>query len=231
MQGDEMNDPAGLLVALQHGDSFFPGGNVAFSWGLEMLRNDGLIGDEEDVAAFVGEQLRYRWARLDRPALAASHRAADDREWVVAVDELVEAMSLAQGSREGSQRAGGALLTVHEKLETPGAGSYRRLVRAGRAPGHLAVVQGLVWRGAGFDEPTATAVSAHTACVGLLGAALRLGLIGHIGCQRILSDLRDEIATLVATAPPALADMGAWTPETDVAAMRHETLDARLFVT
>jgi len=29
-----------VLVALQHGDSFFPGGAVSFSWGLEALRAD-----------------------------------------------------------------------------------------------------------------------------------------------------------------------------------------------
>ncbi len=226
-----MIDTAGLLAALQHGDSFFPSGSVAFSWGLETLGNDGLIVDDGDVAAFVGEQLRYRWARFDRPALAASHRAADDLDEVAAVDALVEAMSLAHDSRDGSRRAGGALLSVHGKLGTPGAGPYRRRVRDGHARGHLAVVQGLVWRGAGLDEPTASAVSAHGMCVGLLGAALRLGLIGHIGCQRALAELRDEIAALVAAAPPALDDMGASTPETDVAAMRHEIQPVRLFAT
>ncbi|MFQ5785821.1 MAG: urease accessory protein UreF [Alphaproteobacteria bacterium] len=226
-----MIEPAGALVALQHGDSFFPSGNVAFSGGIETLRNDGLIGDVDDVAAFICEQLRYRWARFDRPALAASHRMADDLDRVVEVDVSVEAMSLVCDSREGSRRAGAALLIVHEKLGTPWSESYYRLVRAGRAPGHQAVVQGLVWRGVGLDEPTASAVSAYAACVGLLSAALRLGLVGHVGCQRVLSDLRGEIVELVAAPAPPLEEMGTGTPETDVAAMRHEVQSARLFVT
>ncbi len=226
-----MIDPATVLLALQHGDSFFPSGAVAFSWGLESLRNDDLIDDVDDVAAFVGEQLRHRWAPFDRPALAASHRAGDDLDRVVEVDTLVEAMSLAHDFREGSRRAGAALLGVHGKLGTAGAGAYRGLVRDGRAPGHLAVIQGLVWRGAGLNEPTAAAVSAHAACVGLLSAALRLGLVGHVGCQRILTDLRVEVAVIVATPAPALEEMSTGVPETDVAAMRHETRTARLFVT
>lgn len=226
-----MNEPAGLLAALQHGDSFFPSGSVAFSWGLETLRDDRLVADEEDVAAFVTDQLRFRWACFDRPALAASHGSAGNLDEVAAVDGLVEAMSLARGWRDGSRRAGGALLSVHAKLDTPGAEPYRRLIRAGRVPGHLSVVQGLVWCGVGFDEPAASAVSAHASCVGLLSAALRLGLIGHVGCQRVISNLRDAIAGLVAAPPRPLEEMASCTPETDVAAMRHETQTARLFST
>jgi urease accessory protein len=226
-----MNQPAGLLAALQHGDSFFPSGSIAFSWGLETLRIDGLIAGEEDVAAFVNDQLRFRWACFDRPALAASHRSAADLDEVAAVDAMVEAMSLARDWRDGSRRAGASLLSVHAKLDTPGAEPYRRSIRAGHVPGHLSVVQGLVWCGTGFDEPAASTVSAHAACVGLLSAALRLGLIGHVGCQRVLSSLRDGIAGLVATPPLPLDEMTSCAPETDVAAMRHETQTARLFAT
>jgi urease accessory protein len=226
-----MIDGAGLLVALQHGDSFFPSGSLAFSWGLETLRNDGLVRDSANVERFVLDQLRHRWATLDRPAMTVAYRAASDLESVSRVDELVEAMSLARESREGSRRAGLALLSVHETLGTDGAAAYHEWVRAGRARGHLAVVHGLVWCGAGLDEAAASAVSAYSLCVGLLGAALRLGLIGHIDSQRILARLRNEITGLLAVQPPALEDVGVCTPEAEVAAMRHETQDARLFIT
>lgn len=230
-----MTGPTALLAALQHGDSFFPSGGVAFSWGLETLLNDGLVRDHAQVHGFVSDQLRHRWATLDRPALAASHRCAGDLagdlDGVVQVDELLEAMSLAREFREGSRRAGAALLGVHEKLGTGTAAAYQRLVRDGRAPGHLAVVQGLAWRGAGLGETDAAAVSAYTLCVGFLGAALRLGRIGHVESQRSLSVLREEIADILIGPAPALEDMAAYAPEADIAAMRHETQEVRLFVT
>ncbi len=113
-----MTGAASLLAVLQHGDSFFPSGSLAFSWGLETLRNDGLIQNAEDVEWFVMDQLRHRWATMDRPVLVAAHRAADDLESVVAVDLLVEAMSLAREARDGSRRAGAALLSVHHSLGT-----------------------------------------------------------------------------------------------------------------
>ena len=226
-----MTGAAGLLAVLQHGDSFFPSGSLAFSWGLETLRNDGLIQNAEDVEWFVVDQLRHRWATMDRPVLVAAHRAADDLESVVAIDRLVEAMSLAREARDGSRRAGAALLSVHQSLGTEGASAYQKWVKARRAWGHLAVVQGLVWHGAGLDEMAASAVSGHTLCVGLLGAALRLGVIGHIDSQRSLARLRNEIVEVLAAPAPALEDLGVCTPETDIAAMRHETEKTRLFIT
>ena len=226
-----MTDSADLLAALQHGDSFFPSGSLAFSWGLETLRNDGLLRGAEDVEWFVLDQLRHRWATFDRPVLVAAHRAADDPDSLARIDKLVEAMSLAREARDGSRRAGAALLSVHENLGTEGASAYHERVKGRRAWGHLAVVQGLVWRGAGLDETAASAISGHTLCVGLLGAALRLGLIGHIDSQRSLARLRNDIIDLLAAPAPALGDMGVYTPEAEVAGMRHETASTRLFIT
>ena len=93
-----------------------------------------------------------------------------------------------------------------------GAAEYRAAIRAGGALGHLPVVQGVVWRGAGMDEAAAQAASAHTFCVALLGAALRLGAIGHLQGQAILLGLRAAIADLIAAPVPPVEDMYACTP-------------------
>lgn len=226
--GPAMTEPGTLLASLQFGDSFFPGGGTAFSWGLETLAADGAVASAADLERLIAGQLTHRWASCDRPALAAAHAACGDLDAVLALDRRLEAMALARELREGSRRAGAALLAVHEKLGTPGAGAYRRLVRSRRAPGHLAVAQGLVWRGAGLAEPMASALAAHSLCVGLLGAAVRLGIAGPIEAQRILAALRPLVARLVAQ-PPPVGRISAFTPQAEVAAMRHETAATRLF--
>ncbi len=218
-----------LLAALRHGDSFFPSGAASFSWGLETLRAEGRVVSEADVHAFVVGQLRHRWATAERPALAAAHRARGDLDAVAAVDGEVEALALAREMREGSRRSGGALLQVHAALGTPGAADYRRRVASGAAFGHAPVVQGLVWGAAGLDEDGAAIVSAHGLSVALLGAALRLGLVGHVACQRILAQLHETIAPLLAEAPPPMRRCRAFTPAAEIAMMRHETGGARLF--
>ncbi len=224
-----MAEPARLLATLQHGDSFFPSGGVSFSWGLESLCAEGLVADETDVRRFVQGQLGHRWATCDRPALIAAHRAGRNLESVALVDAELEALALPQGLRVGSRRAGGALLNAHERLETRHAKEYRRMVKTGAAFGHLPVVQGLAWGAVGLAEEEAAAVSAHTLCVALLGAALRLGIIGHVGAQRILDDMRPEMTRLLSLPVPQAGGFSACTPAADIAVMRHETAEVRLF--
>lgn len=222
-------DAATLLAVLQHGDSFFPGGGTAFSWGLEALCADRQVTSAEGVREFLIGQLRHRWATCDRPFLVAAHRAAGDLEAVSALDRTLEAMTLPRELREGSLRAGGALLNIHERLGTAGAGDYRSRVRGGQAPGNLAVVQGLLFAAVGLDESAAAVVSAHTLSVNVVGAALRLSVISHVAAQSILSAARGVVAELLESPAGEIANASVYAPLTDAAAMRHERQSGRLF--
>jgi urease accessory protein len=221
-------DTQTLLASLQNADSFFPGGGIAFSWGLESLIADGEVHGVDGCFAFVEGQLAQRWAVCDRVALVAAYRAHALAQ-VARIDAELEAITLALELREGSRRAGASLLAVHERLGTPGAADYRAAIRAGHARGHLPAVQGFLWCAAGLSEASAQAASAHTFCVGLLGAALRLGAIGHIHAQDALIRLRPAITALIAQPVPALEEMYACTPAAEIAAMRHEVQSSRLF--
>ena len=222
-------DTAAVLAALQHGDSFFPGGAVSFSWGLEALRADERVSDAATLGRFIEGQLRLRWASSDRAALTAAYRAGDDQDGVAEIDRKVEVLSLAREQREGSRQAGAALLNAHDRLGTPGADAYRQRVIAGDAPGHLPVVQGLVWRGAGLTLDIATATAAHMLCVGFIGVAVRLGFVGAADGQRLLRDLRAVVVAVLEEPAPAPDEMHGFAPATDIAMMRHETQITRLF--
>jgi urease accessory protein len=224
-----MSDDATLLTALQYADSFFPSGGTAFSWGLEALCADRQVTSVDDVRRFLEGQLRQRWATCDRLFLVAAHRVSENLDAITALDHLLEAMTLPRELREGATRAGGALLGVHERLGTAGASEYRGRVRAGRAPGHLPVVQGLLLAGVGLDERIASTVSAHALSVSVVSAALRLSVITHVDAQRILTAVRGLLAELLAEPVLDVAQAAVYTPATDVAAMRHEGQTARLF--
>jgi urease accessory protein len=224
-----MIDPVDALAWLQHADSFFPSGAVSFSWGLESLAEEGTITDVSEVEAYVLSQLDGRWATIDRPATIAAYRSAADLDRVAMIDSLVDAQTLARELRDGSKRMGGALLALHRRLATPSAEAYARRVQGGTATGHIAVVQGLVWRGVGLSENAVDATSGHQLCTALLGAALRLGLIGHVDAQKILTASRSVRAAILATEPPDIEDMRTFTPEAEIATMRHETQRSRLF--
>lgn len=217
------------LLSLQHADSFFPSGGIALSAGLETLFDDKTVSDAAAVEAFLRGQLWDRWATFDRPALVAASRAASDIERLAELDLLMEAQTLAEESRAGSSRAGRALLGVHVKLGTPNAMQYQQLIIEGRAWGHNAVMQGLVWRGCGIAEPEIEIMSAHLFCVGIVGAALRLGAIGHIDGQRIISSMHSTLERILEEPPCDADQLSAFVPEQEIAVMRHETMAYRLF--
>ncbi len=222
-----MADASSLLLALQMGDSAFPSGGFGFSWGLETLKHDGLVHDGAGVTAFARAQLRWRWACADRPVLRAALAAKGDLDRLGALDREVEAMSLAAEQREGSRRLGRALVRSHVTMGTPGAAAFQAAQRAGRVLGHLPVAQGVVWGGAGLDVTGAEAVSAFAVAAGIGQAAVRLALVGPVEAQAMIADLRGVIATLLAQPCPERPH--AFVPAAEIAVMRHESGDARLF--
>src|ERR1700722_6897383 len=118
-------DPATLLLALQFGDSAFPSGGFAFSWGLEGLAADGLIDNGEDVAEIIAQQLTLRWNTMDRILLGRAY-AAGDLDAVIQSDLAAEVATPSAPMRSGSRRAGRALLGVCARLALEGVAEYRQ---------------------------------------------------------------------------------------------------------
>ncbi len=222
-----MSNSKSLLIALQHGDTFFPSGGNAFSWGLETLHADGWLPDPVELESFLFGQLIHRWATCDRLALVRSYGAADDLDKVAACDAELDTLALARELREGSRRAGGTLLKVHSQLGTPKADAYRERVRNAQAFGHLAAVQGLIWRGVGMSLEEAQVTSAHTLCLGVLGAAIRLGIVGHIDAQKILQTAHVTLDDLLLQS--CNDELSSFVPASEIAMMRHEVGQSRLF--
>jgi urease accessory protein len=224
-----MRNEASLLAALQHADSFFPSGAIAFSWGLEALVADRRVTGAVELEQFLETQLRQRWATVDRPFLVAAHRAGEDFDRIAGLDRLAEAMALPREAREAARRLGQALLGVHERLSTPGAASYRALIKAGKAGGQLPVAQGFLLRAVGLEETTAAAVAGHSLMTMLSSAALRLGVVSHVDSQRAIAAMRPVLAAILDAPAPELERARSFAPATDIAAMRHEIQTTRLF--
>ena len=219
----------GILKSLQHGDSFFPAGGIAMSGGLETLVDEHRINSVQMVEDFLTGQLQCRWATMERPIVVAASRTCTDLEVLCEIDAQVEAQTLAAELRGGSVRSGRALLQVHSSLDTNNAEEFREMIQKDRAIGHNMVVQGLVWGNVGLSEHLIEAMSAHTFCVGLLGASLRLGVIGHTKVQAVFGHLHEIISgTLKETSIP-LEGVSAFSPEQEIAVMRHENSTHRLF--
>jgi urease accessory protein len=223
-------DSAALLAALQFGDSAFPSGAFAFSWGLEGLAADGLIETAEDVAEVMEEQLVHRWNPMDRILLRAAYESPDV-EGHVALDHLAEAATMSEPMRVGSRRAGRALLGVFARLGHEGASRYREAAASDPSLGHLAVAQGLVFKEGRLPIGIAELLSGWTMMSGLASAAIRLGLVGHLDAQRILTALRRKLESLLPRVPPRGATISSFTPLLDIAVSRNSGRHLKMFAT
>jgi urease accessory protein len=217
-----MTDLGQLLAAIRFGDSAFPSGGFAFSWGLEGSHRDGMVKDEDDVTAFVAEQLEGNWHRRDRVLLRRAWAESDPS----AADTFAEAVTTMSVLRVASRRAGAATLATFAAVIDPGLDDYRGRVLAGAAPGHLAVAQAVCLRAAGLTLETAEAVAAWQVISGITGAALRLGICGHLGVQRVVTTVNLLLLDLLHRQPPT--EPAAFTAYADIAAQRHDD-GVRLF--
>ncbi len=220
-----------LLEMLQLGDSMFPSGATAFSWGLESMHGDGIPLQAGALLQFAAASIERRWAGFDRPFLDRAWRQWASPAALVDLDRLYEAMSVGAGPRAASRRLGFTQLRVHAELGRGRAADYLSIVRDGRAPGHLAVVQGLVWADRGLSLTQAEMMSAYGLAASIAGAAMRMGLTGHVDAQRLLAALRPAIVAVLAEPCPDPDDAWNGAPAIEVAAMRHEPRVGRLFAT
>lgn len=107
---------------------------------------------------------------------------------------------------------------------------YAAAVESGDALGHHPIVFGFA--AAAFDWPPRETAGAflYSTCVVIVGAALRLLPLGQLAGQFLLAEAGTLIAALSETIlDKDESDLHSFSPELEIAAMRHESLDARLF--
>jgi urease accessory protein len=221
---------AGLLAALQLGDSLFPSGGFTLSHGLETMAEHHLVRDAASLRQWIEIGLRWQVAPSDGVAAAATWSAADDLDEVAEIDRLLHATKLAREPREASERTGRQMLAT---LATVAGGSltrYGRVVMAGRAPGSQPVVLGLAGRQLGIGQRETVLLLLHLYVAGCLGAALRLLDVDDVETQHIRLALAPALS---ASADESLAvpwkEMYACAVQTELMTMMHERATMRLF--
>jgi urease accessory protein len=225
-----MIDAGAALALLQYGDSAFPAGGFAFSWGLEGLAADGLLRTPADFEDALDDQLVHRWNTMDRLLLRRVFRAPTLAE-IAAADRDAEAATPSAPMREGSRRAGRALLGVAARLGHRDCLRYRAGLDADPRLGHLPVMQGLVYRDAGFALEAAELLSGWTLVAALASAAVRLGILGHVEAQHAMTRARGALRRLLAQVPAADSRLSSFTPLADIALSRNPIRNARMFAT
>lgn len=239
-----MTDPAALQKLVTWLSPAFPVGAFAWSAGLETAIADRRVTDSERLANWIEGGLAHGGIRTDAILLAHAWRAVWDATTAIGRREptTTESRGEAGTATTLSELAdlSLALTASHERwLETTITGdSYARAMKFW--PSH---VLDLLPQPCPYPIAVGALAAAHeidlldtllawlTATVhGQISVAVRLVPLGQSDGLRVLSTLEPRVAALAASAANAtLADLGAIAYAADIAQMRHETLEPRIF--
>ncbi len=223
---------AWLPAFLQTSDAFFPTGAYAHSLGFEEFSRLAGVRDETGLREFAELHLLSALRDLELPYLRFAFNAADDSVALCEIDREISAWKLARETREASTQIGrrrlAALRVVNEQPR------YRELADAvarGEAHGHHLTVSAVQARAEDFPLDAALAAYFYQTISGVCSAALKIIRIGQDGCQRVLRHvLASAEETIRVRLDAGRDEAGGSDRLLEIAAMRHEFADERLFI-
>lgn len=211
---------AGLLSLATWLSPAFPVGAFAYSHGLEWAVHAGDVRDRATLQAWLAHLLTHGAPRSDAILLAHAVRDPGD----ASLAELAEALATTRERRLETMAQGAAFARAVAAV-WPAPGLTDAPAPYPVAVGRAAAAHGLA------AEPVA-ALYLHAFVANLAGAAQRLVPLGQTDAQAALAALAPLCAAVAAEAAAATLDaVGGFSLRSDIAALRHETQDVRLFRT
>ena len=221
--------PPNLLLQIWLSPAF-PVGAFAYSHGLELAAERGLVTDRDTLAAWILVLLQKGSIRSDLILAAAAFRAvqADAAGALCEVAELAAALHPSAERWLESVTQGRAFLDgIAASWPTP---AIARLEAAW--DGDVAYPVAVATAAAGHGIALLDFLNAYaTAFTGnLASAAIRLGCLGQTGAQQAIAGLLPAIAAAAEAAEASgLDDLGTATWSADLCSLEHETQYTRLF--
>ncbi|MBM3910095.1 MAG: urease accessory protein [Thaumarchaeota archaeon] len=223
------------LGIMQLSDSFFPSGIYATSNGLEILIHDRKIKNATELAELIKVFLRQQIGPADCVALCNVYDfiAKNDFEKIIQTDQLLYSMKLVKEIRETSTRAGIQLIKCIQSFKDEKfLKLYSDSITIGKCTGVYPVCFAIAAYGLGVKKENAATMLLYGFVVGMIGAALRMGIIEHFESQKIIDDLKSEIVNAVQkNIKKSISEMWQFAPELDIVQITHEKLAEKMFIT
>lgn len=227
-----MTEARQLSFLLQTSDAMFPTGAYAHSFGMEQWIQEGRIVNESGLIAFLRAHILPSLKQVDLPIVAEAQRAAARNDFadLLAVDRLAGALRPARELRAASLQIGRRRLAVLSAVRPAELlSTYQQAAEKSPNVGHHASVWGAAC--AGLSADAALSAYFYQTFAGFCAAAPKLLRIGQEAAQRVLTTMLAESAeSLTAAREVHRDDIGWFDPLLDLASMRHEIADERLFI-
>lgn len=206
----------------------FPIGSFAFSHGLEWAIEAGEVATADDLRHWLRDLVTDGGFGNDALLISVSQRAALAATGgdITAVNELALALAGSAGRRLETVSQGNAFRAM---IVAAWGGDFAALPTGDIA---YPVAVGIATAGRGLGVEPSIASYLHSAVGALVSIAVRLGTVTQPQGQLIIAALLPVVGGVAVQAAGAtLDDLGAAVFRADLAAIRHETLDGRLFRT
>ena len=205
-----ITDP--LLILTQLLSPAYPTGSFAWSHGLEQAVADGQVCDATGLQDWLADALLYGSGRTDAILLGAAHRGED-------VAELADALAPSRERRSETLQQGAAFAATTRAVWRLALVDAAYPVVVGRAAGMM-----------GLPLVPTTQIYLFSFASNLIQAAQRLMPLGQTKGQIVLAALAPLCQTLASqSALLGIGDIGSSALAVDIAAMRHEGLEPRIF--
>lgn len=226
-----------LTTLLHTTDSAYPIGGFAHSGGLEGMVALDYIRTIEDLESFLNHEIAETLGNVELPLLYQSWLAAtaEDEALLVMLDQVSEAVRFAAEQRQASRRLGAQRWALFGKLHVPKLDDDQKIWLGQLGPllpfKHLGVVAGVEAAALGFPASAAMMALSHQTVMMVAQAALKVMRVGHTAVQSLVAKMASRYPSLIAHAKSLDIDhVGVCLPLLDIASARHETANARMFL-
>lgn len=229
------NIEAGWLCALlQAGDSFYPTGSYAHSFGLEGLVQEGVVSDRATLREFLFLSVLPSLRQVELPLAIHAWSALSERNWprLGEVCVLSSALRTSREARQASENIGRQRAELTASLRGDLL-AKEYLVHAAQEgwPFSSAVSAALEGRACGAPLVAILSGATYSTISAVISASMKLLRLGQNASQSLLAEALNEAPEIVAAAQRVpIEEIGWFNPWLDIAAARHETADARMFI-
>ena len=233
MNIDEIEQELGVM---QLSDSFFPTGIFATSNGLEFLFTEKKIQGMTDLIEMVRTNIIQQIGPSDCVALANAFDSASKHDFdkVCEVDNIVFATKLIKEIRNASVRSGVQLIKCVSEFvkDDEILNQYKNNIIKNKSYGIFPVAFAICCNALKIKKEKSMMMFLYGFTVGIVGAALRLGLIHHFEGQKIIHSIKPIISkTVKEYSNKSVFEMWQFTPQIDIVQMSHEKMDSKMFIT
>ncbi len=233
MSIDEIEQELGVM---QLSDSFFPTGIFATSNGLEFLFKEKKIHEMTDLIEIIKTNIIQQIGPTDCVALANVVDGANKNDFdkVIEADKIVFATKPIKEIRNASTRSGVQLIKCVSEFVSNDKilNQYKDNITKNKAHGVFPVAFAVCCNALEIKKEKSMAMMLYGFTVGIVGAAIRLGIIQHFEGQKIIHSIKPIISqTIKEYSNKSLLEMWQFAPQVDVVQMSHEKMDSKMFIT